>query len=162
MSAVVVGKVADAWVEKRNAGVAWAVELDRDRVRMKNLWYSVMLSYTNNPDYAGEMMSSLLFDDYPLGREIALKTILTLEPLDKAACRANISKCGKGLCDWPKHQSKIYSFIRSTYQIPEDWPHICHDTPIKSDDLAQMVYMDMKEGVEGGEGEAGAGEAGGD
>ena len=89
------------------------------RTSLKN-WFTIMSAYERN-EKSAEVFKDLLYSEYPPG-EVALKTLLALEPLDKAACRANVSKTAAGKCDWVHHAPKIFPFIRKMYNVPCDWP----------------------------------------
>ena len=134
-----VDELADRWLRKRNEGLGWAIEVDGQRTRMKNLWFSIQQAWARHPSRR-ELLNDLLFGEYPLGREVALKSLLMLEPLDRAACRANESKTGPGICDWENHCPSIYPFIRKVYGIAPDWPPQAELSAVKSKkQLATMV-----------------------
>jgi hypothetical protein len=130
-----IDNLADSWLQHRNEGKRWAVELDDHRTSLKNVWFTIMSAYERNEKNA-EVFKDLLFSEYPLGKEVALKTLLALEPLDKAACRANVSKTAAGKCDWSNHAPKIFPFIRKVYGVPCDWPRTI--TVKTKDDYAQQ------------------------
>ena len=158
--------LADSWLQRRNAGQEWAVELDNHRTSLKNMWFSIMLAYDRTSTKNAAVFNDLLFGEFPLGKEIALKTLLALEPLDKAACRANVSKTAAGECDWCNHAPKYTKFIRRVYDVPSEWPHAIgvktKDEYAQQDDLliktngdgggvSAVVAAKVAEVVEGGE-----------
>ena len=117
-----VDELADRWIRKRNDGRPWALRVDEQRISLKNMWSNIALAWRRHPQRRETLMRELLYAEYPLGREVAVKSLLMLEPLDRAACRANVGKTGPGVCDWKTHCPVIYPFIRSVYGIPDDWP----------------------------------------
>lgn len=121
-------ELSDRWLQQRNAGKEWAVRIDDRRILLKNIWYSVMSAYQRYPNRVGSL-GKTLYGEYPLGKEVAIKSLLLLEPLDKAQCRSNVSKSGPGECDWDKHCPEIYTFIRSVYNLPSSFPV---EEPIRS------------------------------
>eukprot|EP00946_MAST-07B_sp_MAST-7B-sp1_P005263 g5263.t1 len=144
-----IDKLADSWLERRNEGKRWAIELDDHRTSLKNVWFTIMSAYERNEKNA-EVFKDLLYSEYPLGKEVALKTLLALEPLDKAACRANVSKTAAGKCDWVHHAPKIFPFIRKMYNVPCDWPRKItvktKDDYAQQDDKLIKTKMDRKMG----------------
>ena len=58
--------LADRWLRKRNEGLAWAVEVDGSRTRMKNLWFSIREAWERHPQRR-HLLDGLLFGEYPLG-----------------------------------------------------------------------------------------------
>ena len=167
-----IDNLADSWLQRRNEGKRWAVELDDHRTSLKNVWFTIMSAYERNEKNA-EVFKDLLYSEYPLGKEVALKTLLALEPLDKAACRANVSKTAAGKCDWLNHAPKIFPFIRKVYSVPCDWPRTIavktKDDYAQQDDKLIITKMDTEIGEKvvravavggGAEGEMGGGAEG--
>ena len=121
--------LSDRWLRKRNDGLAWAVEVDGQRTRMKNLWFSIQQAWKRHPTRRA-LLNDLLFGEYPLGREVAMKSLLMLEPLDRAACRANVSKTGPGVCDWEPVEMSAEHFFQidangAALHSPGPEPHAC-------------------------------------
>ena len=84
-------------------------------------WFAIQQAHQHHPERR-KLLEPVLFSEYPLGREVAMKSLLLLEPLDRASCRANTSKTGAGVCDWGSECPVIYPFIRLMYSIPAEWP----------------------------------------
>ena len=51
-----------------------------------------------------------------LSEDMARNTLLFVEPLDRALCRATPS------CVWGRDCDAIYGFIREHYRVPAAWP----------------------------------------
>jgi len=118
-----IDKLADHWIQELENREEWAVRVDVNRSTLKNMWFVTMRTYENLVETNNEeMIKPLLMENYPLGKHVALTTIMMIEPLDKAAYRARLLESEEEF-DWEAHCPPIYKFIRQVYDIDDAWPY---------------------------------------
>eukprot|EP00937_MAST-01D_sp_MAST-1D-sp2_P000090 g90.t1 len=115
-------ELADEWLRRRLQpkedlalgvrGTPGAARCDEYRTQLKRMWTSVRrLHLKYGPGTCGRDEIKVDLND-----GIARSTLLFLEPLDRALCRATEG------CDWQRDSDPIYSFIRAEWDIPAAWP----------------------------------------
>ena len=115
-------ELADEWLRRKLRpqedlalgvrGVPDAARCDEHRTQLKRMWTSVRQLHLKYPPEA-HGRDEIKVD---LNDGIARSTLLHLEPLDKALCRATEG------CDWRSDCDPVYGFIRRLWSIPEAWP----------------------------------------
>ena len=115
-------ELADEWLRRRlrpqddvNLGVRGipdAARCDEYRAQLKRMWTSVRRLHLKYPSHAYGR-DEIVVD---LNDGIARSTLLHLEPLDKALCRATEG------CDWHRDCDPVYAFIRREWGISQAWP----------------------------------------
>ena len=115
-------ELADEWLRRRlrpqedvklgARGIPDAARCDEYRAQLKRMWTSVRRLHLKYPAHAYGR-DEIVVD---LNDGIARSTLLHLEPLDKALCRATEG------CDWDRDCDPVYAFIRREWDIPHAWP----------------------------------------
>mmetsp|Transcript_14320 Transcript_14320/g.18799 ORF Transcript_14320/g.18799 Transcript_14320/m.18799 type:complete len:277 (-) Transcript_14320:179-1009(-) len=112
--------LAEYWIYALEHDEEWAVEVDECRSKLKGMWFEVMKMYdlvhADPLSYSDEkiinVVENFLHDSYPLGTHVARNSLVLLEPLDKAAFKANSTNRPRNLAS---RSPKIYNFIRRNY-----------------------------------------------
>ena len=94
--------------------------MNEQRQQLKRMWSAVRRFHETHPEETGPP---------DLSEDIARNTLLFVEPLDRALCRATPG------CLWNRDRDPSYAFIRKRWDVPDAWPASRDWTP--RDDLEE-------------------------